>query len=128
MAFAITSAKVYPIENESSFRKNFIHKAEITFTAANSDTALNLATLAAADSTNGPYIKTLLDRADKLGGYCFLESPRLLSASGAGHALSGTAKAPVFTFAGSGSTPTALTLVLEIKTKPDMPPVRTPNT
>jgi len=128
MAFALSAlAKVYPLEVEQSFRSNFPHIAEVKLTALASDTALNLATVAAADTTNGPYLKTLLERADLLIDYFFLESPRLVSASGAGHVFSGTAAAPVFTFTGTASTPTVLTLVLKIKIKKDYAPVHSPN-
>ena len=128
MAFALSAlAKVYPLEVEQSFRSNFPHIAEVKLTALASDTALNLATLAAADPTNATYLNTLLQRADLLIDYFFLESPRLVSASGAGHVFSGTAAAPVFTFTGTASTPTVLTLVLKIKIKKDYAPVHSPN-
>ncbi len=210
MAFALSSAKVFPLETEASFRSTFPHIAIIGLTAANTDTALNLATLAAADTTYGPYITELLNKADKLLGYFFLESQRssgavvkaldssasaggaatetltvtgLLTtdtilgativedgansvyireaaktcavngqyvmtfsgdpgaglelrvlvlreggaANGTDHVLSGTAAAPVFTFAGGGDTPTALTLCLLVNIKKDYGPVRSTN-
>lgn len=211
MAVALTSVKVYPLETEQSMRDNFPHLAEISLTALASDTTVNLATLAAADSTNGPYLTTLLQRADVITGYFFLESARaqngaaanvktflsnasaggaaaeaytvtgLLStdtviavtpqtattnaayirsfgtlvtngltvtyntdpgasgkvqvsvirtggvATGSDHVFSGTANAPVFTFAGGTSTPTVLTLVLGVKIKKDYPPVKSPS-
>lgn len=211
MAVALTSVKVYPLETEQSMRDNFPHLAEISLTALASDTTVNLATLAAADSTNGPYLATLLQRADVITGYFFLESARaqnggaantktflsnasaggaaaeayvvtgLLAtdtvisvtpqtasantayiraystlvnngltvtyntdpgangkvevsvirtggvATGSDHVFSGTASAPVFTFAGGTSTPTVLTLVLGVKIKKDYPPVKSPS-
>lgn len=209
MAFALTSVKVYPLEVEASFRKTYPHICEVALTALASDTALDLAALAAADTTNGPYLASILARADKILTWTFAESQRsagsvvktLTSAASAGgsptetltvtglavgdtilsvtpkvvganaaavrafgtaalnslsvtftadpgagatvvvaflraagtangsdHVFSGTAAAPVFTFAGGTSTPTALNLYLLIKEKPDYPPVRSTGT
>lgn len=206
MAFAIVagSVRVYPLEVETPFRLPAPHVLECQLTAAASDTALNLATLAAADTTSGPYIKTLLEKAEKILEYRFFESSQLVPGSvsylessatagggatetltvtglpadaivlsiqrrtggnavsvvgygavsansiasvvfsadpGAGaiarvaylsatpgarytnHVFSGTANAPVFTFAGGSSTPTALTLYMLVKLKPDYTPI-----
>lgn len=115
MAFALTSARAAPLVKEIPFRQRYIEVLELTFTAANTDTALALGTVAAAATADiGKVVVDSLRKAKLIKNYFFLESPRVLSASGVGHVLSGTAKAPTFTFAGSTATPTALTLVIEL--------------
>jgi hypothetical protein len=123
MAFAITAAKVYPVDVNTPLRNHFEQVVEMTVTAANTDTALALATVAASDLVEGPYITKVLSMADKIIDYFIFESPRAVSASGAAHALSGTAVAPTFTFAGSGSTPTSMSFFIRFKLAADRFPI-----
>jgi hypothetical protein len=73
MAFGITSVKVYPLEHEDSMRRACIHAVEVELTAANTDTSLDLASLAASDA-DAEYLETLLNRADKVLSYGFVGS------------------------------------------------------
>lgn len=68
MTVALSSVKIYPLVADEPLRKTFLHVAEVDLTLANSDTAIALATLAAADETNGPALETLLARADDIVG------------------------------------------------------------
>lgn len=128
MAFAIASkAKVYPIEHEDSMRRACIHAVEVSLTAAASDTSLALGTIAAADTTYGTFLNTVLQRCEKVLSYNFLESARATSASGTAHSYTNSASNPTFVFAGGSSTPTALTLFMLVKLKKDMPYVKSDN-
>lgn len=127
MAFALSGvAKVYPLEVEKSFRGAFPHVAEVNLTALAADTVLDLYAVAAADATNGPWLKTMLDRADVLVNVFSLQAARLGVAATTSYELSGTAAAPILTWAG-GATPLVLQVVLIVKTKKDMPIVVSPN-
>lgn len=121
--FVASSVRVYPVSAESPTRSVFEEVLEFSLTAANTDAAFNLATAAAGDATNGPAIVSLLDRVSKLT-HCFVfESNRAAAASGTAHTLTGTAAAPVLTFAGGGSTPTALTVTMKFRLAKDREPV-----
>jgi hypothetical protein len=122
-AFVANSVRIYPVETNTTLRQCFEQVLEFNLTALASDTAFNLATAAAADSTNGPAIVSLLSKVSRLTGAFILESPRDVSASGAAHVMSGTSVAPVFTFTGTASTPTALTFSLRFKLSKDETPM-----
>lgn len=81
MAFGITSCKIYPLEQEDTMRRACLHAAEVNLTAANTDTALALKTLAAADS-DGAYLNTLLARADRIVA-AYIEGMAQVSGKGA---------------------------------------------
>lgn len=66
MTVALTNVKVYPIENEDWARRHFLHAVEVTASAANTDTSVALGTLAAADAVNGPYLTTVLNKAERI--------------------------------------------------------------
>lgn len=123
MAFAITAAKCYPVVAHTAVRNCFEQVLEMTVTAANTDAAFALATVAGSDVVEGPYIVNILGRVDSIMDYFIMESPRAVSASGVTHALSGTAAAPTFTFAGGGSTPTSMSFFIRFKLKADHAPV-----
>lgn len=122
-AFVASSVKVYPVSANTSLRNCFEQVLEFSLTALNSDTAFNLATVAGADATNGKAIVSLLDRVSKLT-HCFVfESNRAAAAASSAHTLTGTAAAPVLTFAGGGTTPTALTVTMKFKLASDREPI-----
>lgn len=124
MTVAISALpKAYPLTVEKPFRGRFVQVLEVSFTAANTDTLVDLDALAAADSTNGPAITTFLERMEKITGYFFIESPQEVAASGAAHVYNYSSTDPQFTFAGSGATPTVLTLKLEGVFKAGMEPL-----
>lgn len=122
-AFVANSVRLYPVDTNTALRQCFEQVLEFNLTAAASDTAFDLAAAAAADATNGPAIVSLLSKVSRLTSSFVLESPRAVSASGAAHVLSGTNVAPVFTFTGTASTPTALTFSLRFKLSKDQTPL-----
>jgi hypothetical protein len=122
-AFVASSVKVYPVSANTALRNCFEQVLEFGLTAVNTDAAFNLATLAGSDAVNGPAIVSLLDRVSKLT-HCFVfESNRAAAAAGTAHTLTGTAAAPILTFAGGGTTPTALTVTLKFKLSSDREPI-----
>ena len=75
-AFVANSVKAFPEGAESPFRNCFEQVLEFNLTAAASDQELNLATLAAADSTNGPGITSLLSKVSRMNNCLVLQSAR----------------------------------------------------
>lgn len=125
MAFALVanSVRIYTKEVEEPLRNTFPVILEASFTALAADTALNLATLAAAGSTNDhKAIVDLLTKVARYNWHTFFESTVAAAAATTTHTLTGSAAAPVFTFAGGGTTPTALTLTIEFRQKNDTEP------
>lgn len=122
-AFVANSVRVYPVSGNTALRNCFEQVLEFNLTAANADAAFNLATAAAADATNGPAIVSLLERVSKLTHLFIFESNRAAAAAGTAHTLTGTAAAPILTFAGGGNTPTALTVVMKFKLAADRQPI-----
>jgi hypothetical protein len=75
-AFVASSVKAFPEGAESPFRNCFEQVLEFNVTAANTDQELNLATLAAADATNGPGILTVLSKVSRMNNCLVLQSAR----------------------------------------------------
>lgn len=121
-AFVAGSVKVYPLVTETSFRDHYVQAVEAELTALVSDTDLKLATAAVGD-VNAAGISTLLGKADKVLSYNFLESPRALAATGAAHTYDGKSDDPKFSFTGTASTPTKLTLFMLVKLSKDQQPI-----
>lgn len=78
MAFALVanSVRAYPVEGNSPLRYVFEQILEFNVTALASDQELDLAALAAADSTNGPAITTLLSQVSRMNGCMVLQAAR----------------------------------------------------
>ena len=133
MALAITanSVKIYPLIPETALRATFEQVCEFVVTAANSDTAVNLGTVAAAmvsggsaqQKLDGAAIVSLLGNVSSLHSTFILESARAAAAATTAHTVTGTAAAPVFTFAGGGTTPTTQTYCLTFRLANDKTPV-----
>jgi hypothetical protein len=122
-AFVASSVRVYPVSANTSLRNCFEQVLEFSLTATNADAAFNLATAAGADATNGPAIVSLLERVNKLTSCFVFESNRAAAAAATAHTLTGTAAAPILTFAGGGTTPTALTVTMKFKLALDRDPI-----
>lgn len=84
MAFGISSVKIYPLEVEKSMRDQFVEVCEINLTAANTDTSLALATLAASDSDGAAFLQVL----NNLDRYLSVSVAGLSLVSGAGDIFS----------------------------------------
>jgi hypothetical protein len=125
MAFALTGVKAYARDPESSLRTGFVQYLEMTFTAANTDTALALATVAgaAADDDHKKAVLAVIQKAAMPLSSFVLESARAGAAATTVHTLAFSSNNPTFTFAGGGTTPTALTVVLQYRLKDDEAPV-----
>lgn len=122
-AFVANSVRVYPVSANSPLRNVFEMVLEYNLTAGAADGAFDLAAAAAADATNGPAIVSLLERVAKLTDCFVFESNRAAAAAGSAHTLTGTAAAPVLTFAGGGDTPTALTVTMKFRLATDRDPI-----
>lgn len=121
-AFGTNKVKIYPIEDEASFRNTYLHVVEVDLTALNSDTALALATLAAADTTNasnGLYLATLLTRAYRWVSYFFKESqraPNFVTKSYLSNAAAGGSATEAYVVTGLKSTDTILAVTPAVAT------------
>lgn len=125
MAFALTGVKAYARDPESSLRTGFIQYLELTITATVNDTALALATVAgaAANVDHKNAVLNIIQKASVPLCSFISESTRLAAAAGTAHTLAFTDNNPTYTFAGGGTTPTALTIVLQYRLKDDEAPV-----
>ena len=119
MAFAIVagSVKLVAVKPEYAAACTFKQIIQFQMTAAASDTAANIVTIATNDG-NAQCLRLLAALAN--GGVIqnsfVLESARSDAATALTtlHTLTGTATAPVYTWTGTASTPTTLTICLEL--------------
>lgn len=127
MAFAIVagSVKVYPLKQHLALQTKFAHTVEVSLTAANTDTAVALGTIASALSTDeGKALTEALNRTQAVLGVFVDVSARVATAAGASHALDvSTPSNPTLTFAGGGTTPVAFKVVLQLAARTDAIPV-----
>lgn len=133
MALAITasSVKIYPLIPETSLRSTFEQVLEYVVTAANSDAAVDLGAVAAAmvsggsaqQKLDGAAIVTLLSNVAAIHSSFVLESSRAAAAATTAHTLTGTAAAPVHTYAGGGTTPTTQSYCLTFRLAKDKTPM-----
>ena len=133
MALAITanSVKIYPLIPETALRSTFEQVLEYVVTAANTDAAVALATVAAAmvsggtaqQKLDGAAIVSLLSKVSAIHSSFVLESARAAAAATTAHVLSGTAAAPVHTYAGGGTTPTTQSYCLTFRLASDQVPL-----
>ncbi len=125
MAFAIVanSVRIYPLAPETALRSSFEQVLEFQLTAANADAAMDLGVVAAAGGAQGAQIVSLLSKVASLHSAFVLESNRAAAAAASSHTLTGTAAAPIFTYAGGGTTPTAQSYCLTFRLSPDQTPI-----
>lgn len=125
MAFALASIKVYPVKAHTPLFTKFVHIAQFTLTAANTDTAANLKTIAEASAVDGASnLAAVLAECEAVISVFSDTSARTTSAAGASHSLATTTPtAPTLTFAGGGTTPTSQVITLVLQSKNDRSPV-----
>ena len=125
MPFALANIKVYPVKAHSPLASQCLQVATFTLTAANTDTAANLRTIAEASVVDGAAsLAECLRECSAVISVHSDVSARTTTAAGASYALStATSTEPTLTFAGAAATPVTQVISLVLQPRTDSSPV-----